>query len=179
MNALFLVLLTLTFSMHSKDEWRKRTIYQLLTDRFSRTDASTAPCSNLGNYCGGTYKGIANNLDYITGMGFDAIWISPIIDNTPGGYHGYWARNFYELNSAFGTKDEFKELVRKCHEKDIWVMVDVVANHVGPVGTDYSSINPFNKAEHYHSRCDIHTYCDFNNQANIEYCRLADLPDLD
>ena len=54
-------------------------------------------------------------------------------------------------------------------------MVDVVANHVGPVGTDYSKINPFNLAEHYHDICDIY---DWNNQWQVENCRLANLPDL-
>ncbi len=34
-------------------------------------------------------------------------------------------------------------------------MVDVVANHVGPVGTDYSQITPFNLPEHYHDYCEI------------------------
>jgi hypothetical protein len=37
----------------------------------------------------------------------------------------------------------------------MWVMVDVVANHVAPVGTDYSGINPFNSKDHYHEYCDI------------------------
>ncbi len=36
-------------------------------------------------------------------MGFDAIWISPIIDNYDNGYHGYWGRNIHTLNSNFGT----------------------------------------------------------------------------
>jgi alpha-amylase len=54
-------------------------------------------------------------------------------------------------------------------------MVDVVANHVGPVGTDYSQINPFNSAEHYHDYCDI---TDWNNQWQVENCRLSGLPDL-
>lgn len=36
-------------------------------------------------------------------MGFDAIWISPVIDNYDGGYHGYWARNMYKTNSNFGS----------------------------------------------------------------------------
>jgi alpha-amylase len=31
-------------------------------------------------------------------MGFDAIWISPIIKNRDGGYHGYWGTNLYDLN---------------------------------------------------------------------------------
>ena len=79
------------------------------------------------------------------------------------------------MNPHFGTEDDFKALVSACHAKDIWIMVDVVANHVGPVGTDYSKINPFNLAEHYHDICDIY---DWNNQWQVENCRLANLPDL-
>ena len=112
-------------------------------------------------------------------MGFDAVWISPIIKNTPGGYHGYWAKDINDVNENFGTKQDLIDFVNACHSKGIWVMVDVVANHVGPVGIDYSTISPFNKAEHYHSRCSITDFCSYSNQENIEYCRLADLPDLD
>jgi len=42
-------------------------------------------------------------LDYILGMGFDAIWISPIVANYPNGYHGYWMSNINEINSNFGS----------------------------------------------------------------------------
>jgi len=66
--------------------------------------------------------------------------------------------------------------VTAAHNMGIWVMVDVVANHVGPIGTDYSKIYPLNKEEHYHTVCQIN---DWNDQAQVEYCRLADLPDLD
>jgi len=60
-------------------EWKKRSVYQLLTDRFSldyQRVGSGYPgssCTDLSRYCGGTWKGIENNLDYIEGMGFDAI----------------------------------------------------------------------------------------------------------
>ena len=87
----------------SPQEWKGRTIYQLLTDRFARNDGQQYDCRDLGNYCGGGYRGIINNLDYIQGMGFDAIWISPIIDNRDGGYHGYWGRDLYKLNDNFGS----------------------------------------------------------------------------
>jgi len=80
------------------EQWKSRTIYQLLTDRFARNDGAKTQCSNLGNYCGGGYKGIINNLDYIQGMGFDAIWISPILQNRAGDYHGYAATDLYKLN---------------------------------------------------------------------------------
>lgn len=63
-------------------------------------------------------------------MGFDAIWITPVVDNYDGGYHGYWARNMYGTNSNFGSSEDLKRLVNICHSKDIWVMVDIVANHV-------------------------------------------------
>ena len=157
----------------SKEEWKSRSIYQLLTDRFARS-SDTGYC-NYSQYCGGNYRGLINKLDYIKGMGFDAIWISPIIENTEGSYHGYHFTNLYNLNYHFGSEDDFKELVKTCHSKDIWVMVDVVANHAGPVGTDFGRINPFNRAEHYHDWCEINNW---RNQWEVENCRLCGLPDL-
>lgn len=76
----------------------------MLTDRFEKTDGNTNACTNLSNYCGGTYKGMINKLDYIQGMGFDAIWISPIVTNTPGSYHGYHATNWEDVNTNYGSK---------------------------------------------------------------------------
>lgn len=64
-------------------------------------------------------------------MGFDAIWISPVVDNYPQGYHGYWARNMYGVNTNFGSAADLKNFVQAAHAKDIWVMVDVVGNHMG------------------------------------------------
>ena len=64
---LILSLITLILCGHSKDEWRGRSIYQLLTDRFSNDNSIPVNC-NLGNYCGGTFKGIMQHLDYIKGI---------------------------------------------------------------------------------------------------------------
>jgi alpha-amylase len=57
-------------------------------------------------------------------MGFDAIWISPIIKQTSGGYHGYWAQNFYEINPHFGSEKDLVDLIEECHKKNIWVNVN-------------------------------------------------------
>jgi len=59
----------------SPAEWRSQSVYQVLTDRFARTDGSTtAPCNTKdGLYCGGTWRGIINKLDYIQNMGFTAV----------------------------------------------------------------------------------------------------------
>ena len=170
---LLFVLLSTYITSKTKDEWKTRSIYQILTDRFART-SDTGSCT-LSQYCGGNYQGIINHLDYIQGMGFNAIWISPIVQNYAGSYHGYHLTNLYNLNSNFGSEDDFKNLITQCHNRDIWVMVDVVANHVGPVGTDYSQVYPFNSADHYHDYCDIN---DWSNQWQVENCRLSGLPDL-
>ena len=75
---------------HTKEEWKYRTIYQLLTDRFAKSfESNETKCSDCNQYCGGTFVGIKKHLDYIKGMGFDAIWISPPLKNKEGSYHGY------------------------------------------------------------------------------------------
>lgn len=167
---------TIHFSLQkTKEEWKSRSIYQLMTDRFARSsDSETSEC-NLSNYCGGTYQGMINHLDYIADMGFNAIWISPIIENTEGSYHGYAFTNLYKLNPHFGDEVSFKQFVEECHKRDIWIMLDVVANHCGITGEDFTKITPFNKPEYYHDRCQI---TDWSNQWQVENCRLCDLPDL-
>ncbi|EME39333.1 glycoside hydrolase family 13 protein [Dothistroma septosporum NZE10] len=168
-------------------EWRSQSIYQVVTDRFARSNGSTtAPC-DWGSYCGGTWQGIINKLDYIQGMGFTAVWISPVVENigtTPYGdpYHGYWGQNLYSLNPAFGTADDLKALSGALHARGMYLMVDVVANNMAydgaPKNVNYSTINPFNSQSQYHPYCAI----DWSNQTSIQQCWAGDqtvsLPDL-
>ncbi|EPY49813.1 alpha-amylase Aah3 [Schizosaccharomyces cryophilus OY26] len=153
-----------------------------LTDRFAKEDGSTDhPCNPSSNaYCGGTWKGIENKLDYIEDLGFTAIWISPIdknIEGDPAGageaYHGYWNINYEEYNEHFGTQDDLLSLISAAHKRDIWVMVDTVVNSMALVGpydqVDYSKVYPFNKEKYYHPYCII----DWNksdNKTNIQDC---------
>eukprot|EP01130_Rhizamoeba_saxonica_P017675 TRINITY_DN8618_c0_g1_i1.p1 TRINITY_DN8618_c0_g1~~TRINITY_DN8618_c0_g1_i1.p1 ORF type:complete len:472 (-),score=78.46 TRINITY_DN8618_c0_g1_i1:16-1431(-) len=180
---LVIVLLALCLVSHAKtkNQWKGRTIYQLLTDRFAKPGPDSGSCNDLSKYCGGNYQGAIEKLDYIKNLGFDAVWITPIVNNTPGGYHGYWLQDLFGFNPNFGSEKDFVDFVRECHKRDIWVMVDVVANHVGPVGYNYETISPFNDSSHYH-KCDIcPSSCqieDWNNQNQVEMCRLANLPDL-
>ena len=67
------------------------------------------------------------------GMGFDAIWISPMVSNTPNGYHGYWMQDLYGFNPHFGSKSDLQSLIQACHSRNMFVMLDVVGNHVGQV----------------------------------------------
>lgn len=67
--------LSASVSALSAAGWRSQSIYQIVTDRFARTDGSTTATCNTGDgvYCGGTWQGIINHLDYIQNMGFTAV----------------------------------------------------------------------------------------------------------
>lgn len=56
----FFLLSTLasTALLATKDQWKSKSIYQIITDRFARTDGSSVGCSDLHAYCGGTFIGI-------------------------------------------------------------------------------------------------------------------------
>ncbi|RFU75523.1 glycoside hydrolase family 13 [Trichoderma arundinaceum] len=156
--------------------WRSRTIYFALTDRIARSSSDTggSACGNLGDYCGGTFKGLESKLDYLKGMGFDAIWITPVVTNSDGGYHGYWAMDIDSINSHYGSAADLKSLVNTAHSKGFYMMVDVVANHMGNAKIVDDKPPPLNQDSSFHQDCDI----DWNNQTSIENCRLSGLPDL-
>lgn len=176
-------------------EWKSRSIYQTMTDRFARTDGSTvSPCNTTaGLYCGGTWRGTIDRLDYIQGMGFDAVMISPIIENIEGrvsygeAYHGYWPLNLYSLNSHFGTQQDLLDLSNAVHSRGMYLMMDTVLNNMAYItngsnpatNIDYSVFKPFNNADYFHSYCKI---TDWNNYTNAQICQTGDkivpLPDL-
>ncbi|KAL7265920.1 hypothetical protein RUND412_011550, partial [Rhizina undulata] len=164
-------------TVHAADAtaWSTRSIYFVLTDRFAKTSSSTTACSDLSNYCGGTWAGMEAKLDYIQDLGFDAIWITPIVENVSGGYHGYWALDIYSLNTNYGSASDLLSLVAAVQARGMYMMIDVVANHMGDAA--YTDYTPFNAESYFHSYCVI---SDYTNQTNVEVCRItSDLPDID
>ena len=135
-------------------------IYQIMVDRYYDGDPTNNATGEAFRYTentqddyrymhGGDWQGIIEKIPYIKGMGYTAIWISPVTDpqlwgvpdangtQWPTAYHGY---NVYDPNRAnryFGAEDPqeskeiLKELVDTCHENGIKVIIDVVPNHVG------------------------------------------------
>ncbi|CAJ2512298.1 Uu.00g053130.m01.CDS01 [Anthostomella pinea] len=161
--------------------WKARNIYFALTDRVARSsgDDGGKACSSLGNYCGGTFQGLESKLEYIQGMGFDAIWITPVVANKQGGYHGYWAEDLYSINKNYGTADDLKSLVSAAHAKGIYVMADVVANHMGPGDISSNKPSPLNQQSSYHSQEALcHTGINYANQTSVQVCSLSGLPDV-
>ncbi|WP_129409156.1 alpha-amylase family glycosyl hydrolase [Marinitoga lauensis] len=126
--------------------WEDQVIYFLMIDRFSNGDYSndvlTENSIEAGpvnsKYNGGDLKGIISKLDYIKDLGVTAIWITPPIANqwwdgyvNYGGYHGYWARDFKKIDEHFGDIELYKKLITEAHKRGIYVIQDIVANHVG------------------------------------------------
>src|SRR5699024_3014480 len=81
-------------------------------------------------YNGGDIKGVTDMLETIDELGFTTISLSPIMENAPKGYHGYWIEDPYEIEEEFGSKDELKELVEKAHDRKIKVMIEFVPNYI-------------------------------------------------
>ncbi len=139
----------------SPQDWRDVNIYQLFTDRFADGDAANNTTSAMGInrtswfvnnsgrsfphnrnfHHGGDWKGLKDNLDYLTGMGVNAVWISGVQMNAQGRdprytpYHQYHPTDFFNVDPAQGTFQELKDLIDACHARGIYVILDVVINH--------------------------------------------------
>lgn len=75
----------------------------------------------------GDLNGVTQKLDYIADMGFNGIWLMPIMPSTT--YHKYDTKNYYEIDSEYGTMEDFQRLVDECHKRGIRLIIDMVMNH--------------------------------------------------
>ena len=133
-------------------DWRNATVYFLITDRFNNGQTNndvnfgrTRDAAKLRGFMGGDIAGITQKIEegYFDSLGVSAIWFTPIVEQIHGatdegtgltyGYHGYWAKDWTTLDPNFGTMAELATLVETAHEHEIRILLDVVANHTGPV----------------------------------------------
>ena len=121
----------------SNEFWQAQSIYQIITDRFFDGDASNNNAD--GNYNpsgttsvhGGDFKGIEQKLDYIKALGATAIWISPVVLNSSGQFHGYSGRDFYNVDPHWGTLADLQHMIQAAHAKGLLVIDDIIVNHGG------------------------------------------------
>lgn len=135
---------------HMQPDWRGRTIYFALTDRFANGNPENDnPIDDVNlrastNYAGGDWAGLRAKIEegYFDELGVGALWISaPNMQveaaekesvepgNYYSAYHGYWPASPTETNPHFGSMEELRALVTAAHEHDIYVLLDLVANH--------------------------------------------------
>jgi alpha-amylase len=75
----------------------------------------------------GDLNGLIAKLDYIARLGASCIWLMPVSPSPS--YHGYDVSDYYGVEPAYGTTDDFKRLVAAAHRRGIAVLVDMVLNH--------------------------------------------------
>jgi len=146
--------------VNGPEDWRDQVIYFMITDRFKDGDTGNNetrfrdnnPATPLHNpadhkkYHGGDLKGIMDNVGYLTDLGVNSIWITPVVynmreDDGYTGYHGYWAWDMTMMDPHLIPNDLstdknrginfYKHFVDTMHANNIYVIQDIVLNHMG------------------------------------------------
>ncbi|MCD4696978.1 MAG: glycoside hydrolase family 13 protein [Bacteroidales bacterium] len=115
-------------------------VYLLMPDRFANGNPENdnhpdmlekLNRQNPDGRHGGDIQGIADHIDYISGLGATALWINPLVENNNPeySYHGYAITDFYSIDPRYGTNSDYRALVDKCHAAGLKVIMDMVFNH--------------------------------------------------
>ncbi|MER3445114.1 MAG: pullulanase [Meiothermus sp.] len=122
-------------------DWVKDAVfYQIFPDRFARGEgplAMPAPLAahfeswdsppTLRGFKGGNLWGVAQKLDYIKDMGFNAIYFCPIFASTAN--HRYHTTDYFQVDPMLGGNAAFAHLLEEAHKRGIRVVLDAVFNH--------------------------------------------------
>ena len=76
----------------------------------------------------GDIQGIIEKLDYLKFLGVDMLWITPVY-TSPKFDNGYDIADYYNIYSQFGTMEDFENLIKEAKNRDIGIIMDIVANH--------------------------------------------------
>lgn len=98
--------------------WKERVFYQIYPRSFQDSNGDGI----------GDLRGIISRLDYLKELGVGAVWLSPIYDS-PNADMGYDIRDYEKIMTEFGTMEDFDELLREMHRRDIKLIMDLVVNH--------------------------------------------------
>ncbi|MEV4430639.1 carbohydrate binding domain-containing protein [Streptomyces sp. R-07] len=120
---------------------RKDPIYFVLTARFNDGDPTNnrggSQHTKSGNAANddpmfrGDFKGLIQKLDYVKGLGFSAIWVTPVVLNRSDyDYHGYHGWDFYKVDPRLESAGaSYQDLIDAAHAKGMKIYQDVVYNH--------------------------------------------------
>jgi glycosidase len=120
---------------------RKESIYFVMTARFfdgdtsndrgGSQDISSGNAANHDPMFRGDFKGLIDKLDYVKGLGFSALWITPVVLNRSDyDFHGYHGWDFYRVDPRLESPGaSYQDLIDKAHAKGLKIYQDVVYNH--------------------------------------------------
>lgn len=103
---------------HTGPWWKGAVVYQIYPRSY---------CDSNGDGVG-DIPGIISKLDYVAGLGVDAIWLSPI-HPSPNRDFGYDVADYFAIAPELGTLDDFKTLLREAHARGLKVILDEVLSH--------------------------------------------------
>lgn len=98
--------------------WKEAVIYQIYPRSFKDSN-------NDGI---GDIKGIIDKLYYLSDLGIDAIWLSPVCQS-PQDDNGYDISNYQVIDSLFGNLEDMELLIKEAGKKNIKIIMDLVLNH--------------------------------------------------
>ncbi|MBR0319652.1 MAG: alpha-amylase, partial [Clostridia bacterium] len=75
----------------------------------------------------GDLKGLYDRLDYIHEMGYNGIWLMPIMPSPS--YHKYDVKDYMNVDPVYGTLEDMKAVVDRCHALGIRIIIDMPLNH--------------------------------------------------
>ena len=101
-----------------KNWWKKATVYQIYPKSFKDSN-------NDGI---GDINGIIEKLDYLSSLGVDLLWLTPMYVS-PQRDNGYDIEDYYNIDPKYGTMSDFEKLLKEAHKRDIKIMMDMVLNH--------------------------------------------------
>lgn len=109
-----------------------RVVYQIFVDRFASDKQVPEELwykekMEHGDRLHGNLKGITAKLPYLEELGVEVLYLTPIFK--AGSSHKYDTIDYMEIDPDFGTKEDLGELVKKAHEKGMYVILDGVFNH--------------------------------------------------
>jgi malto-oligosyltrehalose trehalohydrolase len=122
----------------------------------------------------GTFEGVIARLDYLVGLGVDAIELMPIQEFPGDRSWGYNPAYFFAPESAYGSADDLKRLIDAAHQKGIGVILDMVFNHIA----GDSSINllyPYDENPYFGEDGNPWGFPDFNLWGDATKRLIADI----
>ena len=126
-----------SFTANADDAISNLRIFQIMVAAFQDGDSGVGYGTGYGTSSfKGDLKGVINALDYIQSTGFNAIWLTPVFESASSSDNaskldstGYYAKNYFKIDSHFGDEATLKKLVEEVHKRNMYIFLDGVFGH--------------------------------------------------